>query len=207
MLGFWCADYGVAMRVALVTVMLAIAVFAVSSPTTAHACSCMALTPDEAFAQADAVFVGELVQVRRPTVMMSSMDESRFVFDVSAVYKGAVHHTQSIVTASDGASCGLELSVGTTTVVFAREEGFEISPEPGEYAAGLCDGTASLESMEIPASFGSPGAPLAGSSPIGDDDGALSMLARNWYWFAAPLLVIVGALVIIRRQRRPAASS
>lgn len=189
------------MRAALVTVVLAISVWALSAPTTAHACSCMALTPAEAFRQSDAVFVGVLVEVRRPTVMMSSMDESRFVFEVTDVYKGAVHRIQSIVTASDGASCGLELPTGATAVVYGIEEGYEMSPEPGEYVAGLCGGTAALSTVAIPASFGSPTAPLPGSSPIGEDDGALSVLVRNWYWFALPLLVIVGSLVVIRRRR------
>ncbi|MDO8390728.1 MAG: hypothetical protein Q7V57_09585 [Actinomycetota bacterium] len=188
------------MRAALATVVLAISVWALSATPTAHACSCMALTPAEAYQQSDAVFVGELIEVRRPTPMLSSMDESRFVFEVTDVYKGAVHRTQSIVTASDGASCGLELSVGTTAIVFAREQEFEITPEAGEYAAGLCGGTAAVGTVVIPESFGAPTAPLPGSSPIGEDDAALAVVLRNWYWFAVPLVVIVASLVVIRRR-------
>jgi hypothetical protein len=57
----------------------------------AAACSCAALTDEEAFEYADAVFTGTLVEVitgaGHPLV---STDPARFMFDVDRVFKGDV---------------------------------------------------------------------------------------------------------------------
>ncbi len=75
------------------------------------ACSCASLTDDEALAEADVAFVGTLQEIRVPddVVTWSSDDPARFVFAVSAVYKGEAFEQQSVVTSRDGASCGLEV--------------------------------------------------------------------------------------------------
>jgi hypothetical protein len=167
---------------------------------TARSCSCAQPDLDSALTQADATFVGTLVEIRRPTVMLSSMDESRFVFDVETVYKGDVHERQSIVTVSDGASCGLELTLGTRAIVFARTDEYDITPDAGEYGANLCNGTAAFAG--VPASFGAGTAPLPGSSPIGADDGWASRLVRG-VWYVAVVALGVGlAVMIARRVRR-----
>ncbi len=167
---------------------------------TAHACSCAQLELDDALAMSDAAFVGTLVEVRRPEVMLSSMDESRFVFDVETVYKGEVRERQSIVTASDGASCGLELATGTRAIVFGTIDVYGITPDAGEYGASLCNGTAAFAG--VPASFGAGSAPLPGSSPIGADDGWASRLVRAAWYVAVVALGVGLAVVIARRVRR-----
>ena len=169
------------------------------------ACSCAEVTLDEALRGSDVAFVGNLVEIERPEVMLSSTDESRFIFEVQSVYKGEVHQRQSIVTVSDGASCGLELRSGRA-LVFATREGWDVTPDEGEYAANLCNGTrAIVTDSDIPASFGTPAAPLPGSSPIGADDGLASELARNWVWVAVGVGLLAAGitmLVVAFRRRR-----
>lgn len=133
------------------------------------ACSCAQLTDDEALAEADVAFVGTLQEIRVPDNVMtwSSDDPVRFVFAVTAVYKGEAFEQQSVVTSRDGAGCGLEVSVGQTALVFGRSEGPGL--EDGEVTSNLCSGTRSLGGLPIPESFGTPDAPAAGSSAIGTD--------------------------------------
>lgn len=191
----------------LVLVCVGAVAVALASPATApraHACSCADVTLDEAFAQADAAFVGTLVEIRRPEVMLSSMDESRFVFDVETVYAGEVYAEQSIVTASDGASCGLELQVGARAVVFGQVDEYGITPDQGEYGANLCNGTRAFNG--VPASFGSGTPPLDGSSGVGADDGLASTTMRHWWWAVSALVAIaLVAVAVIRSTRRSSA--
>ena len=169
----------------------------------AHACSCAdpSTRLDEMAEWADAAFLGTLVEIRRPELALSSGAESRFVFDVEAVFKGdGVRTRQSVVTASDGASCGLELSVGTTALVFARVDGIDVTPVAGEFASSLCDVVARPAPDEVQAAMGQSQPPIAGSSPIGSDDAVASTVVRNWYWFAA--LVVGSGLLLGWRLRR-----
>lgn len=178
----------------------ALGVMAPGATGTAHACSCAQLELDDALAMSDAAFVGTLVEVRRPEVMLSSMDESRFVFEVETVYKGEVRERQSIVTASDGASCGLELATGTRAIVFGTIDVYGITPDAGEYGASLCNGTAAFAG--VPPSFGTGTAPLPGSSTIGADDGWASRIVRAAWYVAVVALGVGLAVVIARRVRR-----
>lgn len=164
---------------------------------TAHACSCAQLELDDALAMSDAAFVGTLVEIRRPELMLSSGDESRFVFDVETVYKGEVRERQSIVTASDGASCGLELTAGTRAIVFGTIDEYGITPDDGEYGANLCNGTTAFAG--VPASFGAGSAPLPGSSTIGADDGWPSRLVRA-AWYVGAVALAGGVLLVVRRR-------
>lgn len=168
---------------------------------TACACSCVGLTDEEALRQSQAVFVGTLREVRRPTVMLSSDAQSRFLFEVEAVYKGDVHTVQSIVTPSDGGACGLELDVGRRALVFATGSDSSAA-EVGEYHASLCGGTRSLAAVGLPPGLGEPGIVLPGSSPVGEDDSFPSVVARNWYWIVGGLVALVAGIVVVRRRRR-----
>lgn len=175
-----------------------LAVFHPGPTPRAHACSCAGVGLDEALATADAAFVGTLIEIRRPEVMLSSMDESRFVFDVETVYVGEVYEQQSVVTASDGASCGLELEVGARAIVFGNRDEHGITPDVGEYGANLCNGTQGFDG--VPASFGRGAPPLAGSSPVGADDGVVSTTVRHWWWAVSALIAIVLVGFALRRS-------
>jgi hypothetical protein len=108
------------------------------------------------------------------------------------------------VSVNDGASCGIELQVGATALVFGREEGNDVSPDDGEYASSLCAVAPSVSIETVTAALGPSSAPLAGSSPIGADDGVASTVFRNWYLIAGAALLVTAWLVVrqLRRGRR-----
>jgi len=166
----------------------------------ACACSCVGVTEAEALRNSAAVFVGTLHEVRGQTLRFSSADPSRFVFDVETAYKGDVHEVQSVVSSSDGASCGLEIAVGQRTLVFAHNED-SFSLEDGEYESGLCGGTRALVGGEVPSELGPVLAVLPGSSPIGEDDSYPSMIVRNGYWIVGAAVLLIGGAVMVRRRR------
>lgn len=185
------------------SVILCTVGFALGTSERVAACSCVALTDEEAFASADAVFTGELVDVVTPPGdSFSSSDPERFVFEVDAVFKGAVFARQAVVTARDGASCGLEISGRGPFVVFARTEpdGITGGAVSGELYSNLCSGTRELAMRAIPAGFGAPTAPAAGSSPVGHDAGGVPIV-----WFAvAGGVVVLGAVAVGLSSRRRA---
>lgn len=168
------------------------------------ACSCTALTDDEAFASADVVFVGRLVEVQEPDgQMISSDDPARFVFDVDSVFKGNAFETQSVVSARDGASCGLELRAGVDSVVFARtESSYDLAS--GELDSNLCSGSRTGSASE---GFGTSMEPEPGSSSIGSfDDNTVELIVGAVITLAAIVLAIAG-LVLGRRSNRGSASA
>ncbi|MEU8800306.1 hypothetical protein [Spirillospora sp. NPDC048819] len=177
-----------------------------ATPGRACACSCAAMTDQEAYARADAVFTGRLVQrqVRSrgwgPWKTRDSGDPATLVFEVSAVNKGKVSRRQDLVTASEGASCGLEADEGREYLVFARWDG-------GVLRAGLCGGTRPAgEQLSVPSVSARP--PMPGDatsglapSPRAADDG-LPVAARVAVaaGLIAPVIVV---LLLVRRRRRP----
>ena len=168
-----------------------------------QACSCADPTTyiAELLASTDATFSGTVAEIRRPEVLLSSTAESRFVFEVDEVYAGeGVHARQSVVTATDGASCGIELPVGATAIVFARTGARDVTPDEGEFASSLCEVVAA-PSAEVLSLLGTGRAPETGSSPIGADDGVASTAVRNWYWPVA-IVAAVAAVAAFRRRRR-----
>jgi hypothetical protein len=183
--------------VALLAMVLVVAPPLAAGPVSA--CSCAGLTDAEAFATADVVFAGRLVEVRVPDgPMISSDDPARFVFEVDTVLKGEAFETQSVVSARDGASCGLELPAGVDVVVFARtQSAYELAD--GELDSSLCSGS---RVGEVPAGLGDPAAPQAGSSAIGSfDDNRLELVVGAVIVLAAAGLAIAG-VVLGRRSRR-----
>ena len=123
-------------------------VFALSTPTAA-ACSCGPATDQQALDAADTVFEGELLSYEFDEDpdgdgTIGSTDPAVWTFAVTAVYKGDARQTETIYSASSGASCGLEIPKEGTFFVFANwitadnaEPGYPI----GELTAGLCGGT------------------------------------------------------------------
>ena len=99
----------------------------------ASACSCIELTPAEAFERADAVFVGEVTafKVRSGIWGQSSIDPTTVVFSVNEVWKGPRQESITIRTARSEVSCGFEFAIGLRYLVYARD---------GQ--TGLCDRTA-----------------------------------------------------------------
>ena len=180
------------------------AVLLVVSAAPAHACSCAGVTDAEAFANADVVLTGELVETRAPEgPSFSSSDPTRLIFDVEQVHKGGARAHQSVVTPSDGGACGLSLggAAGPYLVFASTEPEMGLAGADGELYAHLCGGTRDVSVAPVPAAFG-PGAPPApGASPIGAEGG------RS---VSGPVL-LAGALVVgaalggaVWMRRRPA---
>ena len=114
-----------------------------------QACSCAPQTEAEAFAGAQAVFIGTLVGYE-------TIDEFARVgkWRVSSVFKGNVVADQPVESPSNSAACGLDTEPGTTLLVFAlgaTEEGME----PG-LATGLCSGSRPAAIGEVPPGFPAP---------------------------------------------------
>ncbi|MFG2249557.1 hypothetical protein [Spirillospora sp. NPDC048823] len=176
-----------------------------ATPGRACACSCAAMTDQEAYARADAVFTGRLVerQVQSrgwgPWKRHGSGDPATLVFEVSAVNKGKVSRRQDLVTASNGASCGLEADEGSEYLVFAQRDG-------GVLRADLCGGTRSAgEHLAVPTVSARP--PIPGDatgglapSPRGTDDG-LPVAGR--VAIAAGLTAPIIVVLLLVRRRRP----
>lgn len=180
---------------------LIVGVTAVALPASAaQACSCGELTIDEAFEQADAAFVGELIEIRR-SAMTSTDAPTRFIFDVTSVLQGDVYKTQSIVSPASGASCGLDLPMDTAVIVYGRDDAHDLDGAmlEGEYFSTLCDGNAPLAPASVAFLGGVP--PLAGSSPIGAD---ASVVATSPWTGIAALAAAGGlaAVYFIARRRR-----
>ncbi len=165
----------------------------------AWACSCAGFTDAEAFDVSGAVFLGELVERREPTVVGSSAADVRLVFAVERVFKGEVHATQSVVTAAFGASCGLEITGPGPHLVFGRPRGTST-----EVDADLCGGTRTLAADPVPEAFGAGTAPFGGSSEIGNDRSGLWIVsAAGVVVIAVSAALIAVALWVHRRTQRP----
>jgi hypothetical protein len=132
-------------RRVLVSVLLLV-VLGLVDPSPAHACSCMTSTDAGAFARADAVFRGQLVDYQPPPrrAVMSSADPVTWTFEVSEVYKGVVSERQEIVSEAWGGSCGLEIPHEGDFYVFASKATHLVVGDD-QYYAGLCGGTRSVD--------------------------------------------------------------
>jgi hypothetical protein len=187
----------VMMIAATLTAVLALAVFATSER--AAACSCGLLTDDEALDYADAVFIGTLAEIITPGgTSYSSADPERFVFEVDEVFTGEVFARQSVVTARDGSSCGLEISGPGPFLVFAvTNDGFTSGAVEGELYSNLCSGTRELGDSAVPAQWGDASPPIAGASPIGSSTSGFPPL---WILAAVGLTAAAVAAVLIARR-------
>jgi hypothetical protein len=190
------------MAVATLTAVLVLAVFATAER--AAACSCGLLTDDEALEFADAVFIGTLVEIITPGgTSYSSADPERFVFEVDEVFAGEVFARQSVVTARDGASCGLEISGPGPFLVFAvTNDDFTGGAVEGELYSNLCSGTRELGDSAVPVEWGDASPPIAGASPIGTSSSGIPTL-----WIVAVVglaaAVVVGVLIVRRLRLAP----
>jgi len=146
-------------NIALLCAVVTFGAFALGTPQRAAACDCAAFTDTEAYEFHDVVFTGTLVEINTPAGdIVVSTDPERFVFDVDQVFKGEAQTRQSVVTAREGASCGLEISGPGPFVVFARldDDGITRNAVEGEVYSNSCSGTRLLDDGALPTSFGTP---------------------------------------------------
>jgi hypothetical protein len=106
----------------------------------ARACSCVQPDPWNLMTQADGAFVGRLVE--REDI---GQGRARLTFDVERAVKGKIGSSVDVVTANNGAACGIELPIGYRTGLFLMRDGgrwtgtlcWQVSPEDLLAAAAL----------------------------------------------------------------------
>jgi hypothetical protein len=158
--------------------------------------------------RADVVFTGTWVDTVGAGGLATgtSTDPVRLVVDVERVHRGEAHERQSVVTAADAGSCGLELEGPGPFLVFARTSADAAGPDPveGELVADLCGGTRLASAAPVPAGLDPEGvAPLPGTSPIGGTRSETPILALAMgAVFGATAVLLARRLRQLRRSDR-----
>lgn len=138
----------------------------------AAACSCARVDLERDLPGADGAVVGTVLERR------VERGEARYLLRVEQVYKGDISGRVEVVTAADGAACGLEAVEGDRL-------GLLLAREQGEWRSGLC-------SQVDPAEF------LA-LTDVEDN----SFPEINWGGYVVGFLVLgLAALLLWRRRRR-----
>ncbi|MGZ8782742.1 MAG: hypothetical protein ACXWZB_04510 [Gaiellaceae bacterium] len=106
-------------------VLLAVAVASLAFAADAFACSCAPVDLERDLPGADAAVIGTVLE-RRATDSTAT-----YLLRVEQVYKGELDGRVEVVTAADGAACGLEVSVGERIGLLLDRTG-------GEWRSGLC---------------------------------------------------------------------
>ena len=169
----------------------------------AAACDCVGDTTAGFFARADVVFTGTLVsrEVSHPNApVVSSADPALHVFAVESVFKGSAAQRQGVVSAAEGATCGLELSGEGPFVVFATRDG-------AQYTASLCGGSAPLTAaLEADLRALAPAAGPSTAPRPGPADVIHVRGSAPWPWLAGGAGVLVAGALAWRLLRRRALS-
>jgi hypothetical protein len=194
-------------RTAVLAVLVAALGVAWGPATPASACSCVPATTADHVANADVVFTGTLVsrEVSHPSApVFSSTDPALHVFAVDAVFKGEAARRQGVVSAAEGASCGLELAGKGPFVVFATDDP---ALPAGQYAASLCGGSGPLTAA-VDADLRGLGPAAAPSAAAPGPGTAVAPTGGSswWAWLAGGAVVLVGGVPAWRLRRRRALS-
>ena len=133
------ADVRSSMRITRLLVVIALAtgltVGLAASP--AAACSCIEPDDEQSFEFADAVFTGEVIEIREDA------DAWVFFVRVDDVFKGEVTEWQRLTSPLQSAECGIVLPMDTTVVVFGYA-----SLEDDHYSVGLCDPNRAIDATD-----------------------------------------------------------
>lgn len=134
----------------------------------AHACKCAEPGPPaEELEKFSAVFAGEVVWIEHSydpnATSFSPEDFTTVVFEVSAVWKGAVYEEMSVTTPPIGGSCGFTFIEGEEYIVYAHDSFYG----DGGYTVSLCSRTALLGQAGIDLdALGDGSPPRAGADGI-----------------------------------------
>ena len=182
--------------VALLGALTGALAFLVLVPSTAFACSCAQFSVADSVERADLVVTG-VVEDRDEgpfKIVRSSGDPVTYTVAVDEVLKGESGPVTKVESAADGASCGLEVEVGRSYVMFAHARA------DGVYDASLCGGTtdASPEFVaEVKAITGPAAAPDDSILPPTGGPPVVAM-AVGGVLLAGAAVVAVG---VLRRRR------
>ncbi len=114
-------------------------------PGQVNACKCAEPgSPSEELEKFAAVFAGRVVSIEHSfdpeAASYSPEDRTTVGFEVSAVWKGAVHEIMYITTPPTGGSCGFTFIDGEEYIVYAYDSAYP----NGGYTVGICSRTALL---------------------------------------------------------------
>jgi hypothetical protein len=131
------------------------------------ACSCMAMSPDEAATVAEIVFAGTVVseEAGAPVDPATGMGPVLYTFTVDGVAKGDVPNQTAVVGGGDSAMCGMTFGTNERWLVFANTV-------DGALSTSSCAGNLPLQPDEEPPlaiyapSAGEPDA-AGGGVPVG----------------------------------------
>ncbi len=175
-----------------------------------YACKCAEPgPPTEELANFDAVFVGKVLVVQHSYDLegktVTPEDRSTIGFEVSTVWKGAVHEVMYITTPPTGGSCGYTFVEGEEYFVYASDSNYG----DDSYTASICSRTALLSAAQADLdALGEREAPQAGTkgpAPTDSEDTATGISA-GWVFAlvlaAAMFLVGAGGFVAYARLGR-----
>ena len=171
-----------------------------------YACKCAQPgTPTEELEKFSAVFAGSVVSVQHSYDLNAGLvtpeDRSTVGFEVSAVWKGAVHEDMYITTPPIGGSCGFTFVEGEEYIVYA----YDSSYDDGGYTVGICSRTALLaQAQDDLDALGGGDAPRPGTAGPLPEQPQDSLLSRAWVviLIVAAAVVVVGGIVLSPRVRR-----
>jgi hypothetical protein len=109
----------------LLVIGLIATVLVVTRAGEASACSCAAITPVVALEEADAAFVGTLID--RPGSEMNFVEDAPYTFEVESWVKGDFGSEVVVHAPNQGSACGIEAPVGDRIGLFVTEENGELS--------------------------------------------------------------------------------
>lgn len=142
----------------------------------AHGCSCMALEPQQMLEFGPIAFVGTVSGIG------AGGDNKVMTFEVDTVLTGELPAFVEIVTAANGAACGIEAPVGSRVAVFANEQA-------GRLTSSLC-ATADPDAAINALGPGSPPTTSVSEAPI------------DWpaVWLGAGAVALVGGVWLALRR-------
>ena len=154
---------------------------ATATPQMVTACSCIEVPVETYFDQADAVFLGRVIDRDD-----ASEYEYVFTFDVRGAWKGVATARVKVRTEKDGGSCGYGFRQGDEYLVFAGHR----QANREEFVTGLCSGTADLTSaLTILPRIGPPAITFA-------EVGESSLPAELWMFVSGVLGILLGGLLV-----------
>ena len=138
-------------------VPLAVAAAVLSRGDAAAGCSCrLPPPPQEALAQADAVFVGLVQESVAQDVESAPGSRVAVTFSVLRSWKGVEEPSVTVYTGANTAVCGYPFDVGRRYLVYATVS------DPGMLATNMCTRTAEEDAAQSDISALGPGRPSIG---------------------------------------------
>lgn len=125
--------------------LLFLVLFGLTYAPTAHACSCMALTPSEGFTSSYAVFTGEVTDIAKNE--STAFRGREVTLKVKDLWKGDPEPIIKVHTAGSSAACGYPFQKGVTYLVYA------IRDEADPMRVSLCGRTAPVDRAKEDLSF------------------------------------------------------